>query len=372
VQIVCEPPGWLLEIERLEVSTGACNYVLLEHPAQTDVPAESDLRIELWHFDLTAPERYRSARRDLLRHGAAVGDEPRHPAARQGAVHRVLVDATDLAAALTSLSAEALREVVHEVLRQLDERGRARVVGSIIARAARAGAGFAPSPVSDEQVAEVLAFVKAAERLGQADPSEVDEYLQRGSAAFLGKDYATAHRIWGALLPPIADGNIDLGQHELVDEVLGSDVGKCAAQYVVSAYMLAPAAERAEAVRTAIDQVRGVGHLWQPLWELERVAVEPLPELAAFLPRWRSLIASKPAGASRSGWAARRLCMSCAICSRRPSTASHALLRELDVPNAVALHAGSPLPACAARWCLLDVERMLALNDLMRYKAPPC
>jgi hypothetical protein len=38
--------------------------------------------------------------------------------------------------------------------------------------------------VSDEQVAEVLAFVKAAKRVGRAKPSEVDEYLRRGSGAF--------------------------------------------------------------------------------------------------------------------------------------------------------------------------------------------
>jgi hypothetical protein len=209
---------------------------------------------------------------------------------------------SDLDTALAAMSAEALREIVHEVLLELDDRAHARVVTSLIARAARTGVGWAPAPVTDEQVAEVLAFVKAAERVGQADPSAVDEYLRRGSAAFLRKDYASAHRIFGALLPPIGEGNIDLGQHELVDEVLGADVAECATQYVVSAYMLAPVAQRAEGVRTAIDHVQGVGHFWEPLRELERVAVEPLPDLAAFLPRWRALIADKPAGKRTSDW----------------------------------------------------------------------
>lgn len=209
---------------------------------------------------------------------------------------------TDLDAALAAISAEGLREIIHEVLLELDDRAHARVVGSLIVRAARTGAGFAPAAVSDEQVSAVLAFVKAAERIGQADPSEVDEYLRRGSAAFLRKDYASAHRIFGALLPPIGEGNIDLGQHELVDEVLGTDVAECAAQYVVSAFMLAPAAERPEAVLAAIDEVRGVGHFWEPLREMERVAIDPLPDLAAFLPRWRALIASKPAGKRTSDW----------------------------------------------------------------------
>ena len=209
---------------------------------------------------------------------------------------------TDLDAALATMSAEALREVVHQVLLELDDRAHARVVSSLIARAARTGSGWAPAAVSDEQVAEVLAFVKAAERVGQADPSEVDEYLRRGSAAFLRKDYASAHRIFGALLPPIGEGNIDVGQRELVEDVLGADVAECAAQYVVSAYMLAPVAERAEAVRAAIDEVHGVGHFWEPLRELQRVAVEPLPDLAAFLPRWRALIENKPATKRTSDW----------------------------------------------------------------------
>lgn len=209
---------------------------------------------------------------------------------------------TNLDAALAAMSAAALREVVREVLRELDDRARSRIVGSIIARAARTGTGFVPVAVSDEQVSEVLAFVKAAERVGYADPSEVDEYLARGSAAFLRKDYAAAHRIFDALLPPIGAGNVDLGQREMVNEVLGADVAECATQYVVSTYMLAPLAERAEAVYGAIDRVRCVGHFWAPLRELERVAVEPLADLAAFLPRWRVLIASKPVRERSSDW----------------------------------------------------------------------
>ena len=52
-------------------------------------------------------------------------------------------------------------------------------------------------------VAEILGFAAAAERVGHADPSEVDEYLRRGSEAFLRKDYAAAFRIFGALLQPV-------------------------------------------------------------------------------------------------------------------------------------------------------------------------
>jgi tetratricopeptide (TPR) repeat protein len=208
----------------------------------------------------------------------------------------------DVDAALATMGADALRELVREMLLDLDDRAHSRVVNSLINRAARSGSGWAPAALGDDDVAEVFAFAKAAERRGQADPTEVDEHLRRGSAAFLRKDYTAAHRIFGALLGPVGEGEIDLGQHEMVDEVLGVDTGECAAQYVVSAYMLAAAAERADAVRAAIDEVSGVGHFWEPIREMERVAVEPLPLLDDFLPRWRALIGRRPAGERDSDW----------------------------------------------------------------------
>jgi len=208
----------------------------------------------------------------------------------------------DADAALATLSADELREVVRGMLLELDEKAHSRVMSALIHRAARSGSGWTPAALSDDEVAAVLAFAKAAQRVGQADPSEVDEYLRRGSSAFLRKDYPAAHRIFGALLRPIGEGEIDLGQDELVDEVLGADTGECAAQHVVSAYMISPPAERADAVRAAIDEVHGVGHFWEPVREMERVAVEPLPRLDDFLRAWRALIARKPADARKNDW----------------------------------------------------------------------
>lgn len=209
---------------------------------------------------------------------------------------------SDVDAALAALSADALREVVREMLLELDDKTHSSVINSLIQRAARDGSGWVPAALSDEEVTEALAFAKAAERIGQADPSQVDEHLRRACGAFLRKDYSAAHRIFGALLRPIGDGEIDLGQHEMVDEVLGADTTACAAQYVVSTYVLSPPAERAPAVRAAIAAVQGLGHFWEPIRELERVAVEPLPGLKDFLPAWRALIAQKPAGDRSRDW----------------------------------------------------------------------
>ena len=136
----------------------------------------------------------------------------------------------DVESALDVMDAPALRGIVRTLLLELDERTRTRVIGTLIKSAAGRGLGWSPAAVTDEEVAETLGFALAAVRVGQAEPFEVDEHLRRAEAAFLGRSYAAAHRIFGALLPPIGNGDIYLGQDELVDEVLGSDIDACAAQ----------------------------------------------------------------------------------------------------------------------------------------------
>ena len=111
-----------------------------------------------------------------------------------------------------------------------------------------------------------------------------------------------ASRIFRALLPPIGDCDIDLGQHELVDEVLGVDVDACAKQYVVAMYMTSSAKSRAHAVSSAIEEVQSVGYFSEPLRELERVAVEPLPDFDDFLVQWHTLVEEQVDAAKKSDW----------------------------------------------------------------------
>jgi hypothetical protein len=54
--IMCNIAGWFVERGSLEVSTGNCNYILVEHPAQLAVPKGGSVHLELVHFDLEAPE----------------------------------------------------------------------------------------------------------------------------------------------------------------------------------------------------------------------------------------------------------------------------------------------------------------------------
>lgn len=188
------------------------------------------------------------------------------------------------------MDAGALRELVRGVLPWLDDKLHARVTGEIIDRAARNKSAWVLDAPSDERVAEVLQFAEAAQRVGYADPSEVDDYLRQGMNAFLAKDYRAAFQIFGALIVPLSEGEIDLGQHEMLDEVLGVEIADCAAQYVVAMYMTAAPAHRAKAVKTAIDDMSAAGHFWHPLEQLERVAVEPPPDFDVFLKGWNDLV----------------------------------------------------------------------------------
>jgi hypothetical protein len=123
---------------------------------------------------------------------------------------------------------DQLRDVVGGLLLELDDPAYARAVNDLIDRAARSGSGWTPPAPSDEGVASVLKFAEAARRVGHADPFSMDDYLRQGSNVFLAKGYEAARAIFRALLPAIAGGEIDLGQHEMVDEVLGIDAATCA------------------------------------------------------------------------------------------------------------------------------------------------
>ncbi|MCC6765375.1 MAG: hypothetical protein IT293_12005 [Deltaproteobacteria bacterium] len=208
----------------------------------------------------------------------------------------------DVDAALAAMGAEELREVARTMLLELDDRAYGRVTTALVARAARGGSGWVPAAPSAAAVAEVAAFAAAAKCAGYADPSDVDERLRRGTAAFLRTDYAAARWMFGALLPPIAAAEIDLGQHELIDEVLAVDASECAVQYVVAVYITSDPARRGEAVRAAIDEVRGIGNFFEPIRAMEDAALAPLPDLDAFLGQWCAIVAQEAAGERRGGW----------------------------------------------------------------------
>ena len=184
------------------------------------------------------------------------------------------------------MTAPDLRAAVRAVLGELDEDAKASAVDTLVARATKGTSGRRPSRPFQRMVEEATSFAQAARQLGYADPADVTEHLRQAMKAFLSGDHASARAVFEAILVPIATGDIDLGQHELVEEVLGVDANACAAQYVASVYTTTPLPARASAVLAAIEHAQGVGSLISPIEDMEDVSAGALPDLNAFLPLW--------------------------------------------------------------------------------------
>jgi len=209
---------------------------------------------------------------------------------------------SNIEGALAALDAEDLRELIRDIIPRLDDKTLSRFNNAIIERAAGGKTGWQPSGPTDEAVAEAVTFAKAAKRVGYADPSEVDNYLRQGSNAFLRRIYPAASQIFHAVLLPISEGEIDLGQDEMFEEMLGMNASDCAAQYVVAVYMTSALEQRADAVLRAIEDMSNAGSFWEPLREMERVSVEPLPDFNAFLRQWRALVQEACKGEGSHQW----------------------------------------------------------------------
>lgn len=191
----------------------------------------------------------------------------------------------DFDRALEAMTAPELRSFVRTVVDGLDDDRRITITDSLVARA-QGPAGWKPSTPSARVVDEVCIFADAARTVAYADPDEVSDYLRKGTRAFLAGDHATARAVFEALLLPVAQGEINLGQHEMVEEVLNVDLHVTVAQYVTSVYTPTALCGRPNAVYSAITRVEGVATLANPIGDMESVSAGALPDLGLFLPRW--------------------------------------------------------------------------------------
>lgn len=204
----------------------------------------------------------------------------------RGRPRRAPADHRELDRALEAMTAPELRAAVRAVFGALDEEAKASTVDTLVARAVKRASGRRPSRPSQRLIEQARSFVEAASHLGYADPADATEYLRGAMKAFMAGDHASARAVFEAILTPIAGAEIDLGQHELVEEVLGVDAQICVAQYVASVYTTTPLPERATAVLAAIEHAQGVRSLLNPIKDMEDVSAGALPELRAFLPLW--------------------------------------------------------------------------------------
>jgi hypothetical protein len=191
-----------------------------------------------------------------------------------------------LDAAIGAMPAEELRVFLREYVARLDEPERTTLADALIERAARGSSGWRPSAPSTSIVRHVERFVEAALQVGQADPNDVDAYLRQADRAYLAGDLATARAVYECLLPAIGGGEIHLGEHEMIDEVLTVAVSDCAARCLVALYCTTTLSQRAAALFTAVESLEGISDLGEPLAAMEGVATGPLPDLSEFLPLW--------------------------------------------------------------------------------------
>ncbi|WP_140878017.1 hypothetical protein [Myxococcus xanthus] len=194
--------------------------------------------------------------------------------------------ATTLAEALAALSMEELRAFVSDALDRLDEGPRADLEDLLLQRAARSASGWKPAAPPSTFVEEATAFVAAARRAGQAEPSAADHHLRQALTASLAGDYHAARTVFAALLEPIGNGDIYLGQDEMADEVLSVNLHECIRQFVTTVYVTTPLAERADAVLQALDAAQGLSFVDDPLDEVAASLGGNPPELAGFLTLW--------------------------------------------------------------------------------------
>ncbi|MBL8139548.1 MAG: hypothetical protein JNM38_00445 [Acidobacteria bacterium] len=135
------------------------------------------------------------------------------------------------------------------ILDDLDEDVRAPLVDRLLGQALKAPSALRPARLSPRIVADAQAFAEAARRVGQADPDDVTEHLRRASKAFVAGDHASARAVFEAIILPIATVDIDLGQHELVEEVLGVDAQMCVAHHTRPVFASMTAASRMSTLR---------------------------------------------------------------------------------------------------------------------------
>jgi len=220
-------------------------------------------------------------------------------AVRSGGPSLAAEDLVD--AALERLGAEELRGLIRDLLPELAALERGLLAVRVVERAARTG-GFSPAALPEAEVRAVEAFAAAALQRGFAEPQEVDHALHQATHACLARDYRSASRLFGALLPPLAAAAIDVGQSELLQDALSVDLGDCVARFLVSLWFTAAPAERAPEVLAALREVGSLACVSEPIREMERVAVEPLPQLDSFLSAWRALLGDAPPPGPEHPW----------------------------------------------------------------------
>lgn len=195
--------------------------------------------------------------------------------------------------ALAALDADALRALILDMLPHFNARLEARLASEAVRRAGAKQQGSAPHAPDEALIDEIKAFAQRALTENYADASTVDAYLCEGSTPFYSGHYRAARRIYGALLPPLANADFHVDQDEMVDEMLGVDLESCVLQYLISLYMTTPVAAQASVILDALTDVNPLAYLSTPLTGLKSAAMTALPDFDDFLIEWRAVLQAR-------------------------------------------------------------------------------
>ena len=175
---------------------------------------------------------------------------------------------------------------------------RAALEDRLLQHATRSNSGWKPAPPSTLVVGEATTFAANALREGAADPSELEDFLRYAITASLAGDHVSARAVFEALLVPISNGSILLGQDETVDEVLTIDLHECVRRFASAMYITTPLAERADALLRTFDDIRGLSHLRDPIDEIASTFGGELPDADAFVTLWIARLERDPKSSS--------------------------------------------------------------------------
>lgn len=194
---------------------------------------------------------------------------------------------------LAPLSREELRDVIRGVWADLEPSDRDRLERTL----ARAAAARGELQLEDPDLArDVAAF---AGRHGYADPRAVDALFARILRASIAGHHAVVRSSVEALLPPLASLEIDLGQDEMIDDVLTTSIHAVGASYLRSVYCTTELGARPDALADAIEFFEPLAAVGRPIAAMQEVSPAPLPDLDAFLPRWLERVQTDQKSPSR-------------------------------------------------------------------------
>ncbi len=202
--------------------------------------------------------------------------------------------------ALAALGADELRAFVRTALDHLDRSTRG-VLEDLLLQHAVGKAGWTPTAPAPAVVDDARAFIASAKQVAQANPSDIDDLLRLALEASLAGDHGSARAVFETVLTPICNGDIYLGQDELVEEVLSVELSECARRLITAAYLMTPLADRADALLAACELTHDLWYTQDPPEEIATTIAGEPPELATFLPLWIAGL-ERAVGKPSSSW----------------------------------------------------------------------